>query len=213
MAPFAVEAISEDSLRRFRARWLALGDSFADTVPPYLEWLASQADTAALAHLVKVAESKEAAAVTRAFLALARSDTAAAVARFLAFPDSSLPMWNSTRLTKARLLRQTGRLRDAARVLRPTLSPWGSDYYPADSLWHLERGRTYERLGDTVGARQAYRTVLIFGDTQTRSCSQLLSKHERRWCVFTRAQNSQVAPARPNKRMQLAGASDQMNAG
>ena len=58
------------------------------------------------------------------------------------------------------MLRATGRLQEAARTLRPTLSPWGSDYWPADGHWQLERGRTYERLGDTAGARTAYRTVL-----------------------------------------------------
>jgi eukaryotic-like serine/threonine-protein kinase len=160
LAQLATEAIPEDSLRRFRSRWLAVGDSFADTVPPYLQWLAEQGDTAALTHLVRVAKSKDLATVTRAFLALAHHDTAGAISWFHAFPDSSLPLWTDTRLTKARLLRQTGQLQEAARVLRPTLSPWGSDYYPADGLWHLERGRTYEQLDDTVSARQAYHTVL-----------------------------------------------------
>ena len=28
-----------------------------------------------------------------------------------------------------------------------------------DGLWHLERGRTFERLGDSATARRAYRTV------------------------------------------------------
>jgi serine/threonine-protein kinase len=154
------EAIPEDTLQRFRSRWLEPGDSFADTVPPYLQWLAARQDTVALAHLVKVAHLSHYVAVICAFLALARQDTTGAVAGFLAFPDSSMPLWSDTRITKARLLRQTGRLREAARTLRPQLSPWGSDYYPGDGPWHLERGRTYEQLGDTVGARRAYQTVV-----------------------------------------------------
>jgi hypothetical protein len=61
---------------------------------------------------------------------------------------------------KAQLLRTTGYLREAAHTLQPTLSPWGSDYWMGDGLWHLERGRTYERMGDTARARTAYRTVV-----------------------------------------------------
>jgi Flp pilus assembly protein TadD len=96
---------------------------------------------------------------TQAFLALARHDTADAVARFLALPDSSMLLWITSRIVKAQLLRATGHVQEAARTLRPSLSPWASDYYPGDGFWHLERGRTYERLGDRAAARRAYRTV------------------------------------------------------
>ena len=69
-------------------------------------------------------------------------------------------LWWNMRLEKAPLLRVTGHLSEAARTLRPTLSPWGSDYLPGDGFWHLERGRVYEKLGDRAGARRAYQTVL-----------------------------------------------------
>ena len=82
------------------------------------------------------------------------------MARFLALSDSSLLLWFNMRLAKAQLLRATGHLREAARTLQPTLSPWGSDYYPGDGVWHLEGGRTRELLGDRAAARRAYQTVL-----------------------------------------------------
>jgi hypothetical protein len=82
------------------------------------------------------------------------------VVRFLALPDSSLLLWSNTRLMKAQVLRASGHLREAAQTLRPTLLPWGASYVALDGPWHLERGRTYELLGDTAGARQAYRTVV-----------------------------------------------------
>jgi eukaryotic-like serine/threonine-protein kinase len=160
ITPFAAILIPEDSLALYRSRWLHTTDPFAGMPKPYLKWLADRGDTAVLAHLLVTARERDDSAVARAFLALARHDTADAVARFLAFPDSTIPLWWSVRLTKAQLLRESGHLREAARTLRPTFSPWGSDYYPHDGPWHLERGRTLEQIGDTAGARQAYRTVL-----------------------------------------------------
>jgi hypothetical protein len=156
-----VPLIPADTLRRYRSIWSRTADPNKERLIPEMQWLASQGDTAVLAHLVAVApRGTDDAAVARAFLALARRDTSDAVARFLALPDSSLLLRFNMRLAKAQLLRATGHLREAARMLEPTLSPWGSDYYPGDGVWHLERGRTRERLGDRMAARRAYRTVL-----------------------------------------------------
>jgi hypothetical protein len=158
--PFAA-VIPADTMRRYRDRWLGSTSPFRETPPPFMEWLSSRGDTAVLRHLLAVSQRQsDDEALARAYLTLARHDTAGAVSQFLAFPDSVIPLWSGTRLTKVRLLRATGHLEEAALALRPTFSPWGSDYYPEDGFWHLERGRTWERLGDTAQAVRGYRTVL-----------------------------------------------------
>jgi serine/threonine-protein kinase len=157
LAPYLIPA---DTLRRYRAMWLRTTDPWHEQPAPFLHWLASEGDTAVLAHVAAVLKSgSDDEAIVRAYLALARRDTTRAVTLFLALPDSALLLWVNMRLEKAWLLRATGHLSEAARTLRPTLSPWGSDYLPADGFWHLERGRIYERLGDRSAARRAYVTV------------------------------------------------------
>jgi hypothetical protein len=158
---YLAAVIPADTLERYRSRWLRASDPRKAIPPPFTEWLASRGDTAVLARLVTSAPRGSLnEAVARGYLALARRDTADAVARFLAIPDSIILLWTDTRLAKARLLRVTGHLAEAARTLRPTVSPWGADYQPIDGFWHLERGRTNEQLGDAATARQAYRTVV-----------------------------------------------------
>ena len=152
--------VPEDSFRRYRATWARTTDPYNEKPPPFLAWLASKGDTVVLAHLAAVApRGSDDEAVARAHLALARRDTADAVRRFLALPDSSLLNWRNTRIVKVQLLRETGHLEEAERLLRRPLSPWGSNYEFVDGLWHLERGRTFERLGESGAARRAYRTV------------------------------------------------------
>jgi tetratricopeptide (TPR) repeat protein len=159
-APFAA-LIPADTLRHYRDRWLGSASALDETPPPYWEWLASRGDTGVVLHVLRSSQrGSDDEAIARAYLALARHDTAEAVARFMAFPDSAIPLWSNTRLTKVRLLRAIGHLDEAARALRPTYSPWGSDYYPGDGFWHLERGRTWERLGDTAQALRGYQTVV-----------------------------------------------------
>jgi hypothetical protein len=93
-------------------------------------------------------------AVGEAFLALARHDTAAALARFVALPDSiGGPVWLE-RLTRARLLAATGRERQALAVLDtefPFPLPSGST-----GLWALERARLAERMGEREKAKYWY---------------------------------------------------------
>jgi hypothetical protein len=150
-----------ETLWQYRSQWIRSADPARNLPAPYSEWLASRGDTTMLTRLVAMDRRGSLdEAVDRAYLALGRRDTAEAVARFLRLPDSTIVTWQNARLAKARLLRATGHLAEAARTLRPTLSPWGSDYYPADGFWQLERGRTNQLLGDTVAARQGYRNVL-----------------------------------------------------
>jgi hypothetical protein len=97
------------------------------------------------------------AAAAGAYLALARGDTVESLRRFAALPDSVCGMCAVPRLTYARLLTSSGRLREAASILvdRPTLLPSA-----VDVLWALERARVAERLGDPTTARQGYGSVL-----------------------------------------------------
>jgi serine/threonine-protein kinase len=160
-ASLLIPVISTDTLRRYRLMWYRSRTPYAENPPPILRWLATEGDTSLLRRLANLAlPGSDDQMVTRAFLALAKRDTADAVARFLAIPDSSLLAWYNMRLAKAQLLRASGHLREAARTLRPTLNPWGAGYVALDGFWQLERGRTYEALGDMAAAQRGYQTVV-----------------------------------------------------
>jgi len=93
----------------------------------------------------------------RAFLALARRDTAEALKRLAALPDSLCIFCSYLpRLAYVQLLEARRRDREAALLLeRP------STFYmaPTWGLWQLLRGRVNERLGDRDKAIDAYRFV------------------------------------------------------
>jgi len=92
----------------------------------------------------------------RGYLELARRDTAAALRRFVALPDS-LCMWcTPPQLTRAQLLAATGRDREAAAVLDREIPGFGD---PATGLWALLKGRVSERLGRRDEAIEGYRLV------------------------------------------------------
>jgi eukaryotic-like serine/threonine-protein kinase len=93
----------------------------------------------------------------RAYLALARRDTADALRQFLAMPDSLGPWKGLEDLTTAQLLAARGRDRDALRLLR-VLQPNGS-LSARTVLSALEHGRVAERLGERREAAQAYQYV------------------------------------------------------
>jgi eukaryotic-like serine/threonine-protein kinase len=94
------------------------------------------------------------AAVGEAYLALARDDTAAALSRFIALPDSiGGPVWLE-RLTLARLLAAQGRERQALAVLDgefPFPLPSGST-----GIWALEHARLAEKVGEREKAKYWY---------------------------------------------------------
>ena len=88
-----------------------------------------------------------------AYLALARRDTAGALARFAALPDARGPIWPE-RLTQARLLTAMGREREALAVLDrefPVEIMTGSQ-----GIWALERARLAEKLGERDKAVNSY---------------------------------------------------------
>jgi tetratricopeptide (TPR) repeat protein len=95
-------------------------------------------------------------AANEAYLALARRDTTAALARFAALPDSLCPFCWLSSLTEAQLLTARGQFREAATLLNHEPSNGGD---PRSVLWQLERGRVNERLGNRAEALSAYRRV------------------------------------------------------
>lgn len=105
------------------------------------------------------------ASLARAALALARRDTAEALRRFLAFPDSlcsghygSLsPSLAPLQMARFQLLAAAGRDREAARVFDQQVTiPLSA----ASVVGTLERGRIAERLGDRAAALRTYQFVV-----------------------------------------------------
>jgi serine/threonine-protein kinase len=95
----------------------------------------------------------------RAYLALARRDSATALQRLVALPDSSCLVNDCffEKLTQARLYAIRGQDREAARLLDQWLHT--RDISPLFILGTLERGRIAERLGDPARAVKAYHFV------------------------------------------------------
>jgi serine/threonine-protein kinase len=159
--------------RRVFAEWLRTDPRDARFGTPALAsagaWWARQRDTTSLRQMVRVAESAAhgdatqrrigtySVAVGMAYLALARGDTADALRRFAAAPDSLCEMCAVPRYEYASVLASRGRLREAVSILadRPSLLPSAIDV-----LWALERARVAERLGDPTMARQSYGVVV-----------------------------------------------------
>src|SRR5947208_4861987 len=127
------------------------------------QWWAARRDTESLQSLglrmdqiVEATRSKHSvdryalygATSARAYLALARGDSAGALLMFSELPDS-VCSWLSCaldQLRRAKLLVASGNLKEASDVFdrpiaaAPYFSPW-------DALWRLERARLAERLG------------------------------------------------------------------
>jgi hypothetical protein len=92
----------------------------------------------------------------RAYLALARHDTAAALAGLAALPhDMSLTLIDQ--LMESRVLAAQGRDRDALAILGREF-PW-IWVAPLRVMWSLERARVSERLGDRERAIDDYQYV------------------------------------------------------
>jgi serine/threonine-protein kinase len=159
-----------DSLAARLARLQADGSPVATQA---LGWWAARGDTAALRRHVdlargRLADARVASAAQRlgavydtaaalAHLALAQRDSAEALRRFEALPDTLCPRCYPDRLTRARLLTARGRHRDAMADLREPLVALLS---PFEILFALERGRVAERLGAWQEARESYALVV-----------------------------------------------------
>jgi len=135
-----------------------------------LPWQATRGDTAAVKGFIDLMDAvmrapnppvghgilRYASQSGQAYLALARRDTAEALRRFLALPDTSCPGCYFEPMERVQLLAAAGRNQEAAALLERDL-PAGWD--PRIVLWTLERGRVNERLGNRDKAIPAYRFV------------------------------------------------------
>jgi len=192
--PFAelavIGVIPPDSAAAAFDAWLVHpGDRVAAADPPWVarcyrsflatEWWAGRQDTIRLLKLmrrgdlmvrsarsvVQLVDAQADASLARAALALARRDTAEALQRFSAFPDSlcagfygSLsPSLAPLDIERFRLLAATGRDREAARLFDQQVT---MPLTVGSVLGTLERGRIAERLGDRATARHNYQFVV-----------------------------------------------------
>jgi serine/threonine-protein kinase len=150
------------------AWWAGRGDTaalraYADAARARLD-AADAADAATSATLAAAYDT----AAALAHLALARGDTAGALARLVALPDTLCPRCYPDRLTRARLLAARGQRREALADLREPLVALLS---PFELLFALERGRVAEGLGAWAEARESYGFVAASwarGDPEVR---------------------------------------------
>jgi serine/threonine-protein kinase len=192
--PFAelavIGVVPADSAARAFNRWLhASNERSVVTDPPWVarcyrsflaaDWWARRRDTVALLSLMRRGDSVARSArsvptlvdawadtsLARAALALARRDTAEALRRFLAFPDSlcsgfyaSLsPSLAPLKMMRFELLAATGRDREAAAVADGQVT---LPLTVSAVIRTLERARVAERLGDRATAIHAYQFVI-----------------------------------------------------
>ena len=96
----------------------------------------------------------------RAYLALAKRDTASAIRILSTTPDTLHECWYETRVTLVQLLAATGQYREAGKRLeRRWPGTTGCSNGFDDMLWTMERGRVFERLGRKTEAAAAYAFV------------------------------------------------------
>jgi eukaryotic-like serine/threonine-protein kinase len=167
-------AVPPDSAGRLAAAWAVQPGQGVMYAAPIL---AARRDTTALLAMMRAMDQKRQgplppqappvardilsylAAVTRAYLMLARGDSAAALRQFDAVPDSACyGTCSIDELVHAQLMAARGRHADAAALLdRPQVG--FLPLLPVDVLRALERGRVYERLGDRERAIAGYTLV------------------------------------------------------
>jgi serine/threonine-protein kinase len=135
-----------------------------------LPWWTAQGDSASIRNVERRSDSLTrslpggvdrdlAAYVSQAalaYLALVRRDTATAVRRLEALPDSLCPLCYLERLTLAQLLSARHDDQKAAKLLDRWLTEL---HVPSEVLWTLERARVAERLGDREKAARDYQYV------------------------------------------------------
>jgi eukaryotic-like serine/threonine-protein kinase len=172
----ALGVVDSEAARATFTRWLreplAKAQSFEDLEAHVaaLWWWAARRDTAALRAATRQWDGLSGAArhnvalrlwasygrdAARAYASLVGGDTAAALQRFAALPDSVCPCLFD-RIVTAELLAARGRPHDAEVVLeraRPI------EWDPAEGLWWVARGRAAERAGDRQEAIGDYRFI------------------------------------------------------
>jgi serine/threonine-protein kinase len=167
-APLALlGAIEPDTARAVFGRWLAARSPLVNTALP---WWAARSDSASIARLVLVYDSALAnakpenavqarynAAAARAYLSLARHDTATALSAFSALSDTSCLRCDLDRLTTAQLLSHAKRFAEADKILRQRLF---SSVTPTEIMIALERGKVATALGHKSDARRCFELVV-----------------------------------------------------
>jgi eukaryotic-like serine/threonine-protein kinase len=97
----------------------------------------------------------------RAYLALAKRDTASAMKQFLTMRDTLHECWYDNRLTIVQLLMVSGRHEDAAQRLErrwPGTTSCSNGF--DDVIWTMERARVFDRLGRRAEAAKNYAFVV-----------------------------------------------------
>jgi serine/threonine-protein kinase len=161
-------AVPDDSAAAAFGRWVDADLPQAGLAMP---WLVAHTDTVSLhqygrrmdslnrasSHVWERDRARYLADAARAFLALARRDTADALRRLAVLPDSACPFCVSgARIARAVLLEARRQDRAAAPLLQQFLGPYMA---PTEGLRALLRGRVNERLGNRAAAVAAYRFV------------------------------------------------------
>jgi tRNA A-37 threonylcarbamoyl transferase component Bud32/tetratricopeptide (TPR) repeat protein len=100
--------------------------------------------------------SRYGADAARAYLSLARGDSATALAQFKAVPDSLCPWCTVVPLTRVRLAMAARQDQEAHALLERQLF---APFQVTNVLWAYERGRVGERVGDRIMATDGYRFV------------------------------------------------------
>jgi tRNA A-37 threonylcarbamoyl transferase component Bud32/tetratricopeptide (TPR) repeat protein len=167
-------AFPDDTVRAVYDAWLDAG--YGEGVFLTHRWRADRGDTAALRRIIQIGEERlperRAAAspdtalamsgtqCARAYLSLARGDTAAALEAFEALRDwPTVPWGYKERLTRAQLLAAVGRDAEAAEILDQIPSV-GYPPGPVEVVWILERARVNDRLGNREKAAEGYAYVV-----------------------------------------------------
>ena len=147
-----------------------------------LWWWSRQGDTASLSRYARMGDSLGSVTrsdasktswsyitdVARAYHALGAHDTAGALRRFEALPDSICPSCTLPRLQRAQLLAAVGRLREAAEHVTEGQRIF---FAPSAVLFALERGRVTEKLGEWDRAARSYQYVVdtwIYADASLK---------------------------------------------
>jgi hypothetical protein len=164
-------AVPAESAAAAFVRYLATGES--RLVGLALPWWTLRGDTGSIQRAaargasvaasstdpVERARGRYLAGVAPAYLALARGDTATALARFDRVNRDDCPGCYLDRLVQAQLLVERRQDRDAWNILHgepasATLAPLASEV-----LWNLLRGRVAERIGERERAIRSYAWV------------------------------------------------------
>jgi hypothetical protein len=160
-------AIDSDTASTVFAQWLAAGRPEAQGALP---WWATRGDTASIIALLQLHRAKSAQAkaerkvypeynseVARAYLFLARHDTANAIKAFALLSDTLCLRCDQDHLTSARLLEKRRDFAAADKILRQRLY---SFLTPTEIVIALERGKVAEASGQKDIALKSYGLVI-----------------------------------------------------